>query len=274
MKTGHAGDSRPFFPFYAADWLSAERVASMTLSAQGAYVRALCMQWRDGSLPVAREKWERLFPGLAQSDLDDLLDAFPVGDDIRRRNGRLERERKLLDNRAEAHRLGAQMTNAKRSLSATQAPRSEVAPPTHSESESYSESEVRDQKSETSPIASLGAVKKPRKPATGPHADLLRFWESEWARTRGVDWAWTKPDLVAMSKCLKLAGDEGQREVETRITRILENTDRWTADNASPRILASHWNTHGFKIIHKPKTALQETLDSIESLMGNGKELT
>jgi hypothetical protein len=116
---------------------------------------------------------------------------------------------------------------------------------------------------------------RPRAPRTGAHPELLRFWESEWLRTRGVPWAWAQPDLVAIAKCLKLAGEEGQREVEARITRILENQDRWTADNASPRILASHWNKHGFKIVHKQKTALQSTLEGLEQVMGSGglKEL-
>lgn len=41
----------PSFPFYASDFLGSGKVARMTLEHQGAYVRLLCFQWTDGSIP-------------------------------------------------------------------------------------------------------------------------------------------------------------------------------------------------------------------------------
>ena len=41
----------PHFPFFARDWLTDERVMLMTLECQGAYLRLLCYQWLEGSIP-------------------------------------------------------------------------------------------------------------------------------------------------------------------------------------------------------------------------------
>lgn len=41
----------PHFPFYARDWLTDEKVMLMGLSQQGAYIRLLCYQWLEGSIP-------------------------------------------------------------------------------------------------------------------------------------------------------------------------------------------------------------------------------
>ena len=41
----------PAFQLYARDWLSDLAVTLMPLAAQGAYIRLLCHQWLDGSIP-------------------------------------------------------------------------------------------------------------------------------------------------------------------------------------------------------------------------------
>ena len=46
MKTGRNGDTRPYFPFYASDWIASGRVRMMSFAAQGAFIQALCIQWR------------------------------------------------------------------------------------------------------------------------------------------------------------------------------------------------------------------------------------
>jgi putative transposase len=40
----------PAFQFYAADWLADEAVSVMGLEEEGAYIRALCYCWREGSI--------------------------------------------------------------------------------------------------------------------------------------------------------------------------------------------------------------------------------
>jgi len=42
----------PAFQFYAADWLADEAVSVMSLEEEGAYIRALCYCWREGSIPA------------------------------------------------------------------------------------------------------------------------------------------------------------------------------------------------------------------------------
>lgn len=52
--------SAPAFQFYAADWLSDEHVRTMTLEETGAYIDALALCWREGSIPADPEKLARL----------------------------------------------------------------------------------------------------------------------------------------------------------------------------------------------------------------------
>ena len=255
MKSGRNADAKPYLPFYVDDWLTSSRVRKMTYAQKGLFIEALSISWREGKMPETVYEWTDLFADglLEQRDIEIVMRAFPDG-----LNPRLERERSIVTDRLSRYSLGAQITNAKRT------PSERPATAKRTQAEAEAEAEALQKK----PPA------RPRAPRTGAHPELLRFWEAEWARTRGTPWAWTPPDLVAISKCLKLAGTGGQREVEERISRILENQDRWTADNASPRILASHWNAHGFKIIHKQKTALQETLEGLgEARIIERKEL-
>lgn len=266
MKTGHSGDSRPYFPLYAADWLSGQRVLGMSLAVQGAFIKALCIQWRDGSMPDKEMAWARIFPTLTAEEMADLMSAFPGG-----KNPRLERERALLDQRSAAQSAGARMTNAKRSPSARSArrstPRSTVAPPSHSESESESESysESRASPSEKPP--------RPRAPRTGPHAELIQFWEQRWLETRMTPYAVETKDGVAAAAILKLAkGDLG--EAKRRAESMLTNGDPWIAQKASLPLLRSQWNQCAIRIVPKPKTALQNTLDGLAAMgMNATKEL-
>ncbi len=41
----------PAFQFYASDYLSSSRVQRMSLEEEGAYIRLLCYNWQDGSIP-------------------------------------------------------------------------------------------------------------------------------------------------------------------------------------------------------------------------------
>jgi uncharacterized protein YdaU (DUF1376 family) len=50
----------PAFQFYAGDYLSSSRVQAMSLEAEGAYIRLLCYQWQDGSIPDDLRKLARL----------------------------------------------------------------------------------------------------------------------------------------------------------------------------------------------------------------------
>ena len=41
----------PWFKFFAADWLSDEKVTTMTMAERGQYITLLCYHWIHGSLP-------------------------------------------------------------------------------------------------------------------------------------------------------------------------------------------------------------------------------
>ena len=284
MESGRNADTKPYLPLYVDDWFSSVRASVMNLAQRGAYLELLMRQWRDGQIPNASVV-ERLYPELNKAEVLEILEAFPSN-----RNERLERERELVTKRIAGRRLGAQRTNAQRPLTArsahaqrplsdrsatadrTLSARSATANRTHAEAEAEAEAEAVLAPSEPSVADAPERTRKHRMAPTGPNTELIRWWETEWTRTRCTTWEWLKADAVAMARCLKLAKND-LLEAKQRVTRILESQDRWVADNASPRTLVSHWNSHGFKIIHKQKTALQETLDGLDDSLLQRKQL-
>jgi len=99
----------PAFQFYAADFLT--DTAEMTDQEVGVYIRLLSHQWVNGSL---HSDPKRLANGVAIGVLEvwqELEHKFPLCDDGRRRNQRLEETRQqqqdYRDKQAEAGRQGA-----------------------------------------------------------------------------------------------------------------------------------------------------------------------
>lgn len=90
--------------------------------------------------------------------------------------------------------------------------------------------------------------KKPRAEAKGPNAELVRFWEDEWRRTRGSEFKVQRLDAIALAAVLKLA-DGDLDEAKARVTRILESADPWVTANASPGLLQKRWNQLGVEIV-------------------------
>ena len=66
----------PAFQFYAADWLADEAVSVMSLEEEGAYFRALCYCWREGSIPADQDKLSRLLKGAPPSVVKVVTDCF------------------------------------------------------------------------------------------------------------------------------------------------------------------------------------------------------
>lgn len=89
--------TRAWFPFYPADWLCDEDVCDMTLAQQGAYVRLLGHQWREGSVPAEPDRLRKLVR-CSQEEFELIWQAvskkfLPYPDAIGRlRNDRLYRE--------------------------------------------------------------------------------------------------------------------------------------------------------------------------------------
>ncbi len=51
MSRNQCRELRPWFPFYAGDWLSDMRVRLLTPSQRGVYIDLLAFQWREGAVP-------------------------------------------------------------------------------------------------------------------------------------------------------------------------------------------------------------------------------
>jgi len=94
----------PQFDFFPRDFLAA--TIGWPASARGHYITLLCVQWEQGSLPSDLRRLEAISPGVSD-DWEDLEEKFPAGEDGKRRNPRLERERAYREGKAEAGRAGA-----------------------------------------------------------------------------------------------------------------------------------------------------------------------
>lgn len=96
-------DPRPAFLFHVRDFWTAECVETMTAAQIGVYLFLLSRQWETGSLPSDAAAVLRLcssIAGVAHADVEVVLMQFPVSEDGRRRNPRMEFERALADERS------------------------------------------------------------------------------------------------------------------------------------------------------------------------------
>jgi uncharacterized protein YdaU (DUF1376 family) len=90
----------PAFQFYARDWLTDEAVKLLSLAGQGLYVRLLCHQWLEGSIPSTHAV-VALATGCntrtVKANWDMVERFFPLSSDRERRaNPRLAEQRKSL----------------------------------------------------------------------------------------------------------------------------------------------------------------------------------
>jgi uncharacterized protein YdaU (DUF1376 family) len=174
-------DKRPWFPFYAADWLTDEQVVVMSLAARGAYITLLAYHWREGSIPSDTEALRKLV-GADQSEWPDLwtemLGAFSEHAPGRLVNPRLSRmlksDRASAEHRVEHARTAAKARWSQR-VNAPSMPDacSNMLP---SESESQSESEVLTTSVSTS-LLGTAAARKHINPAG--EIDLLVDYQTE-----------------------------------------------------------------------------------------------
>ncbi len=80
-----------------------------------------------------------------------------------------------------------------------------------------------------------------RKPATGPHAELIQHWERVWLEARGTPYIFTAKDASLLAKALRMAGNDlGQ--AQRRVSRLILSEDTWMRENAAPGLLVNRWN--------------------------------
>jgi uncharacterized protein YdaU (DUF1376 family) len=151
---------RPWFPFYAADWLSDARVTALTLPEQGAYIRLLAIQWREGFIPSCRRAIARLVgygavEMIASMDEDlysveNVLELFEPdpSDPEKLRNRRLEEVREEADKKHDTSVENGRKGGLKRGLSVAQArlkqSQSQSQSKSQSQSQSYTENTIPD----------------------------------------------------------------------------------------------------------------------------------
>lgn len=99
-------NTKPWFAFYSRDFWGSPRVATLSPAAVALYLWGLCHQWEHGSLPADPAAIGALAPGMFSHAWAELWaqvePLFPQGTrDGRRRNTRLERERRAALARAD-----------------------------------------------------------------------------------------------------------------------------------------------------------------------------
>lgn len=103
----------PAFDFYPERWTHGTR--HMTKTERCDYIDLLCHQWTENGLPDDLDMIARLLGYKKPAQIPPLvLEKFPVSDDGRRRNQRLESERVKQIARIDKKRYGAAKTNEKR----------------------------------------------------------------------------------------------------------------------------------------------------------------
>lgn len=117
-----AAEKSPAFQFYPADWLSDERVIVMTPAQEGFYIRALCLCWRQGSIPEDDSVLALILAKGPTLPTKDDLRVVKVcfervnGVDGRLQHGRLEIERKKQATWAEKSSAGGRKSVEVRKL--------------------------------------------------------------------------------------------------------------------------------------------------------------
>ena len=109
----------PAFQFYASDYLSSSKVQQMPLEAQGAYMRLLCYNWQDGTIPADIESLAKLC-GVTRNRMKKLWiflrDSFSVAENFPDKlvNERLESVRRDQANYRKRQQEAGKLGNDKR----------------------------------------------------------------------------------------------------------------------------------------------------------------
>ena len=123
----------PAFDFYPERWTHGTRCMSKIERCD--YLDLLCHQWTCDGLPDDMTIISRILGYKKASQIPQIvIEKFPLSDDGKRRNKRLEIEREKQRDRIEKRRNGAKITNAKRWNSESLASRSAIAQRVASES--------------------------------------------------------------------------------------------------------------------------------------------
>jgi uncharacterized protein YdaU (DUF1376 family) len=93
---------------------------------------------------------------------------------------------------------------------------------------------------ESTPLPPRGGTRK-RKPATGPHAEVIDGWCKLWLEIRGTPYQIEPKDGAAVSTILGFPGNTPALTLD-RARRLLLSRDTFLQQNASLPFLRSRWN--------------------------------
>jgi uncharacterized protein YdaU (DUF1376 family) len=271
----------PAFMCYAADWLSSGTVCAMSFEQQGVYMRLLCHQWVDGSIPADQRALARL---LRASEEDvagwwvSLGASFPPHPTLpgRLANQRLERERVIQaafrQAKSESGKKGNEArwgSHSDRTAIARGAIGSRVAKHRSSPSPSPSTEE-----STLAGALSRARATKEAWPTVSPEGRaLVSHFQVEFQRTRmGQVYLVTDKDCDALRSLLAAEGVTLQ-EAKLRATRLLESPEPFHARVASLALLASQWNQFAVDVRVTPPTAGETAVQTIDRMLArNGHQ--
>lgn len=203
----------PAFQFYPADYLADENVDAMTLMQQGAYMRLICHAWRGTTVGRLLNDPQRLstLAHMTLSEWDEnkgpILRAFRIDDD-----GYITQKRLVIEWEKQQVRWLQTVAAGKRSGEARrERPFNDrsttverTANPSSSSSSSSSTSVCNNPPTSGGEAPTKNA--KPRRTATGAHAELAEHYVQVWQARYHASYPFTKLDGVKTAQLLKACG--------------------------------------------------------------------
>ncbi len=127
------GNRLPWFPMLVADWFTG--TADLTNAEKGAYIDLLCLQWNNGPLARVPTRYLDEWPALEAH--------FPVNNDGKFVNLKLQKIRKEKEKALEKQRLGGKRSAVVRSKQPARVPAKQpIKDPSATKSQSQSQSKI------------------------------------------------------------------------------------------------------------------------------------
>jgi uncharacterized protein YdaU (DUF1376 family) len=256
--------NRPWWPLYGRKFFASRRVLALSEPAALLYLWLLDLQWEEGLIPADPAEIEPLLPRHwfgEWASLWPMVEPFFPAVKGGRANPRMAEERSYAFELSEkASRAGRASGKARRKATmnarsaqngtSVERPFSDRSTAVELRQDSTGQDKTAQDRTELSYESSIPASadasaghlqekKRARKPASGPHNDLIRTFERLWSHYRGTQYAVQAKDAVAASKLVERFGLE---ESELRAERMMRDESPFWLRAASLPTLLGQWN--------------------------------